>query len=176
MTVRSNVTANLEGMILAGEVELALCPVLPDSPLLTREPYRPSKLVLFVAKDDPLCKKKTLTLADIAKRPLVIRSGAEKKGGTATLLKRFSECGNVPKIALRSDQPEAIKEAVRRRSGIGVLYYATIESALKHGAFKALKVRDLEIEGQFYIVYHKTRALSAHALEFLRLLRKQCKR
>ncbi len=63
---------------------------------------------------------------------------------------------------------------MRRRSGIGVLYYATIESALKRGAFKALKVRDLHIEGRFYIVYHKTRVLSAHAQDFLRLLRQQC--
>ena len=35
VTIRSNATANLEGMILAGEVEVALCPILPDSPLLT---------------------------------------------------------------------------------------------------------------------------------------------
>lgn len=173
LSVRSNSTEKLEQMLLAGELELALCPKLPESSPLTAEHYLTSKLVLFVARDDPLARNKNLTLSDIAKLPLVIRSGTRKDGGTTTLLEMIRQRGHEPKIALRCDQPDAIKEAVWGHSGVGVLYYDTIEGAMRRGAFKELKVRDLNIEGRLYIVYYNVRRLSPPAAVFLQLLREQ---
>ena len=171
LSVQSNLTVKLAEMVLAGELELALCPKLPAPSLLMTEHYLTSKLVLFVAKDDGLARKKKLTLTDIVKLPLVIRSGTGKDGGTTTLLETIRRQGHEPKIALRCDQPDAIKEAVRQHAGVGVLYYDTVEEAIKRGAFTQLKVRDLNIEGRLYIVYHKVRPLSPPAAAFLQVLR-----
>jgi LysR family transcriptional regulator, low CO2-responsive transcriptional regulator len=173
LSVWSNSTVRLEEMVLAGELDLAVCPKLPDSSPLMAEHYLTSKLVLFVANDGLLAGKKNLTLADIVKLPLVIRSGTGKDGGTATLLETIRQQGHEPKIALRCDQPDAIKEAVWQHAGVGVLYYDTVEEAIRRGAFKELKVRDLNIEGRLYIVYHKIRPLSPNGAAFLQLLRQQ---
>lgn len=173
VTVCSNSTAHLEEMVLTGQVELALCPKPPVSPLLASEHYLTSKLVLFVAGDDALAKQKNWTLADMVKQPLFIRGETGANGGTAALLEKIHELGIEPKIALRCEQPEAIKEAVRRHSGIGVLYQETIERELQNGEFKALKIRDLDIEGQLYILSHKVRPLSPSAAAFLQVLRQE---
>ena len=164
---------NLEALVLEGRVEIALCPTVPASSVLAAEHYLDDRLVLFVSKGHSLGGSKNVGLADIAKWPLHIREGAGTIGGTATLLDNIRALGVEPKIALRSDHPEVIKDAVRQGLGIGVLYHATIEPALKGGAFKALNVRGVDITGQICIVYHKTRPLSAHAEAFLRILRAQ---
>ena len=65
----------------------------------------------------------------------------------------------------------AIKAAVRQNMGVGIVYEDVIKSEVASGEFKILDVDGLELEGESFIIYSKTRPLSPVAQEFLELLR-----
>jgi DNA-binding transcriptional LysR family regulator len=72
---------------------------------------------------------------------------------------------------MRCESPEAIKIAVREEIGIGILYENAVKSEIKKGEFKVIKLSDLKLEGESWIIYRRDKALSSMAVDFLRLLR-----
>src|SRR5439155_20728959 len=74
-------------------------------------------------------------------------------------------------IAMQCELPEAIKTAVSKKLGVGILFQDAVKEGLASGAFKKVRVSGLPMEGTSYIVYHKQRPLSANGEVFLHLLR-----
>jgi DNA-binding transcriptional LysR family regulator len=72
---------------------------------------------------------------------------------------------------MRFESPTAMKEAIQRNMGIGLLYEDVARYNLQRHEFKEIKIRGLKLEGQSYIVYLKERHLSKAANDFLKLLR-----
>ena len=72
---------------------------------------------------------------------------------------------------MRCDSPEAIKTAVSKKLGVGILYEDAVKECLAGGVFKKLRISGLSMEGNSYIVYYKQRPLSSNAEVFLNLLR-----
>ena len=67
---------------------------------------------------------------------------------------------------------EAVKAAVKRELGVGILYRETLEANLKSDDLKILHVPELEkIRTKSFIIYNKSRPLSAVANDFLHALR-----
>jgi DNA-binding transcriptional LysR family regulator len=174
VVLRSNAAVMLEQMILKGHLEIALTSVAPRSPELTAEFCVPLKLVAFAAKGHPVAHEKQLTLADLERMPLIIRDAANKHGTTETLLQKFRSLGYRPNIVMRCESPEAIKTAVSKKLGVGILYQDVLKQPTARGLFKQLRVSGLPIEGKSYIVYHKQRPLSPSGEAFLKLLREWC--
>ena len=73
-------------------------------------------------------------------------------------------------IGMRFESPSAMKEAIQRKMGIGVLYEDVARYNLQRHEFKEIKIRGLKLEGQNYIVYLKEKVLSKAADDFLKLL------
>ena len=74
-------------------------------------------------------------------------------------------------IAMQCESPEAIKTAVSKKLGVGILYEDAVKEGLASGVFKKLRISGLQMEGTSYIVYYKNRPLSSNAEVFLNLLR-----
>ena len=74
---------------------------------------------------------------------------------------------------MHCESPEAVKVAVRRRMGVGILLKDVVAEGLKKGEFKELTLPIAGLDGKSFIVYHKTRPLSLVAQDFLKLLRAQ---
>ena len=74
---------------------------------------------------------------------------------------------------MHCNSPEAIKVAVSRGMGVGILFKDVIADSLKKGEFKELTLPIEGLDGKSFIVYHKTRQLSPVAQDFLKLLRAQ---
>jgi len=174
VVLRSNEAAILERMILKGQLDIALTSILPRSPELTVEFCLPLKLVTFAAKGYPIPGEKQLSLADLEKIPLIIRNDASKRGVTETLLLKLRSLGYRPNIVMRCESPEAIKTAVSKKLGVGILYQDVLKDMNARGLFKQLRVSGLPIEGKAYIVFHKGRPLSPNGEAFLKLLREWC--
>jgi DNA-binding transcriptional LysR family regulator len=172
--LRSNEAGILEQMILKGHLEIAVTSVAPRSPELITEFCLPLKLVAFAAKGYPIAQEKQLSLADLDKIPLIIRDDGSKHGTTETLLQKLRSLGHRPNIVMRCESPEAIKTAVSKKLGVGILYQDVLKQPTTRGLFKQLRVSGLPIEGKSYIVYHKQRPLSPSAEAFLKLLREWC--
>ena len=171
VTLRSNSTTVIHDLLLKGELEVAVCSRAPGSSQLCAEPYVPSKLVAFAAKDNPITKRKKLNLADLENIPLFIRSNSGGHSTTHLMMNELRKQGYKLNIAMRCESPEAIMTAVSQRLGIGFLYYDAVKAAVERGSFKIIQIRGLNMEGQTYIVYNNERPLSPNAQEFLKLLR-----
>jgi DNA-binding transcriptional LysR family regulator len=174
VVLRSNTAGILEQMILKGQLDIVLTSILPCSPELTAEFCVPLKLVAFAAKGYPIRNEKTLSLADLEKVPLIIRDDGNKHGTTETSLLELRSSGYRPNIVMRCESPEAIKTAVSKKLGVGILYEDALKDAFTRGLFKKVHVSGLSLEGKTYIVWQKQRPLSSSGETFLKLLREWC--
>jgi LysR family transcriptional regulator, transcriptional activator of the cysJI operon len=174
VVLRSNAAAILEQMILRGHLDLAFTSTVPSSPELTAEFGVPLKLVAFAAKSYPIAREKKLSLADLQRIPLIIRDDGNRHGTTETALLKIRGLGYRPNIVMRCESPEAIKTAVSKKLGVGILYHDALKDALARGSFKKIHVSGLSIEEKTYIVCNKQCGLSSSGEAFVKLLREWC--
>jgi DNA-binding transcriptional LysR family regulator len=126
-------------------------------------------LSFFAHPIHPLAKKKKLVLDDFAHTPIIVR---DAKDATEKMLKAIKSRGLTLNIALRCASPDAVKAAVRKRMGVGILFHNLIEEEIKRKEVKVLRFAGLpRVIGNSYIVYKKAKPLTAPASEFLALLR-----
>ena len=170
--LRTTSVEQLEQLLLNGHVEIAVSTHRPHHAELTWEPFRHERMVLFVSPTHPLARKSKTTIADVQAFPLVIRQLRGLKGTTVRLLNELAAQGLKFKIGMRCEAPYAIKEAVKKNAGIGIVFADVVKREVERGEFKILKGHGLKLESDTYINYRFDRPLSALGEEFLTLLRK----
>ena len=173
LKLRTDNRPNIERLVLKGAVGLAVVSNPTSNHRLAVEPYRTESLVAFVANRHPLAEKKQLTWENLVRHGFVVREPLEGDGATAQFIRRLKDRGVKLKVVMHCESPEAVKVAVRRRMGVGILFKDVIALSLKKGDFKELTLPVNGLEGKTFIVYHKTRPLSPVAQDFLKLLRAQ---
>ncbi len=171
LQLRTDNRLAIEGMVLKGEVDFAVI----NNPLLNRhltmEFYRSEPVVLFVSSGHPLAKRKRLDWEDLRTVGFIIRKEQKGNGTSKEYIQHVRKLGFRPKVVMRCDTPGEIKEAVRRKMGVGVLYRDVIADNVRRHEFKALNMPGETFEGKSYLIYHKNRPLSPPAQEFLKLLK-----
>jgi len=163
-SLESNDSGTMEQRVLSADVEIAIVnhPSLSDQ--IASEPYKELGIVAFTLAGSPLVGKK-ITLTELFQIPLVVRR-------RSSTLKELLKQGYRPNIAVQCDISETVKAAVKRELGVGILYRETVEADLKSGNFKILHVPELEkIRTKSFIIYNKSKPLSAVARDFLHSLR-----
>lgn len=171
--LRTDASRGIERLVLNGEAEIGVITKPSDDPSLIVEPFRQEKLVVFGSTRHPLAKNEKLTLAELAEIPLVIiRRGKESEGRVSKMIRRLEEQGHKLNIALYCESPEAAKAAVRSGMGLGILRHEIVEPEIKKGDLKVIKVAELKMTVDTYVIYHKGRSLSPYARDFLTLLHK----
>ena len=170
--LRSATRFAIERLILSSEVDIALINNASTNPAIIAEPYRPEPLVAFVSTNHPLARHQKLTLQEFERVPLIIRKAWKARGTIERLLQEMRKKGLNPNIALRCESPEAVKTAVSRKMGVGILFKETIDPEVRKGEFKILKLPVKNFESRSFIVYRKDRSLSSNAQDFLNLLRR----
>ncbi|ABR47196.1 transcriptional regulator, LysR family [Alkaliphilus metalliredigens QYMF] len=108
-----------------------------------------------------------LTLQDILKEKFIFR---EKGSGTRAL---FEESLNTTgfavsdlKIVAFIENTEAIKQCIRRGLGVSFLSSKAVEDEIKYNLLSAHRIKDLNLQRNFYFVYHKHRSPSPLEAEF----------
>jgi len=173
ISLRTNNGFEIERLLLKGQIEIALTAGSPKSPRIVAEHFRREKMILIASRRHPLARAHQVSLRDIQHTPFLVRSSGGRDGATARRLKAIEEQAGIKlTIGMRFESPNAVKEAVQRNMGIGVVYEDIVRSELKRGELKALKIRGLNLEGQISIIYLSDRPLSKAAGEFLKLLRR----
>jgi LysR family transcriptional regulator, low CO2-responsive transcriptional regulator len=154
----------MEQRVLSDEVEVALINHPSSSDQIAYESYKEMGIVAFALAASPFVGKK-LTLTELFQIPLVVRR-------RSTTLRELLKKGYKPNIAVECDLSEAVKAAVQRELGVGILYRETVEVDLKSRDLKILDVPELErIRTKSFIIYNKCKPLSGVAQDFLHALR-----
>ena len=161
----------LERLLLKQSIELAVTTHVTKSSQLVVQPFRREKLALLVSCRHPLAYLKEVSVQHLARTPFIVRSSGARDGNTVKKLKAFAEENGVTiNVGMRFESPSALKAAILKNIGIGMLYEDVVKYNIQRGELKVIKVKNLKLENQSYIVYLQGRRLSAPAAEFLRLL------
>jgi DNA-binding transcriptional LysR family regulator len=173
VTLRTETSRGVERLVLDSEIELGVVMNLSNPTDLRRERFRQEKLVPFVCTRHPLAKKKNLTLGEFAQTPLIVK---KKRGAkTSQVLKQIQDHGFKADVLMECESAEAVKLAVLKGLGVGILYQDHISSEIRNDELKILTVKDLkEIEARSFLISRKDAPLSSYAQDFRKLLLKHC--
>lgn len=170
LDLRTDNRLAIEGMILRGEVELAVINNPPLNRNLTMELLRSEPLVAFVSPHHPLAKRKHLDWEDLTRVGFIIRKVLRGRATIQDYIQHLRKNGLRPNVILRCDTPAVVKEAVRKKLGVGILYQDVVAGNVARREFKTIKMPGDVFAGKSFIIYHKNRPLLPLAQEFLTLL------
>ncbi|MDP2606349.1 MAG: LysR family transcriptional regulator, partial [Deltaproteobacteria bacterium] len=173
LNLRTDNRLNIERLILKGEVELAIINNPPANHHLAMEPFLTEPWAAFVASDHPLAGKNQLTWEDLGRIDFIMRRPLGSPSLSKEFIRSLKDQGVTVKAVMHCESPEAVKVAVSRSVGVGILFKDVISDSLKKGEFKELTLPVDGTSGKSYIVYHKSRPLSPLAQDFLSLLRQR---
>jgi DNA-binding transcriptional LysR family regulator len=171
---RTNNRLEIERLLLRAKIDIAVTTSGPKSSRITAEPFRRERLAFVVSRRHPLARARSVSLHDIERTPLLVRTSGGRDGTTLRRLKSLiEEKGLKIIIGMSFESPSAMLEAIQRNAGIGIIHKDVARSNLQRGEFKEIKIRGLKLEGETYIIYLNDKPLSRAAHDFLKLLRQR---
>jgi DNA-binding transcriptional LysR family regulator len=163
----------LEQELLDSKIDLAVLTRPRYVPSLVYEPCGREKVIAVVGSRHPFAKTGTLSPAGLARVPLLIRS---RLSGTVSKvearLREFEKQGIAPRIVMYCDSHSTLLASVKKGAGVGFIRSGClVGNALKNDV-RVLRTPWLDLFYDSYAVYPKEKPMTAAALEFLQLLRK----
>jgi len=151
------------------KIELGIVPAKPPyPPQLKVIPFTQEELVLGLAPNHPLNKKRSISIQDLAHEPLVIR---EKGSYTREIiLDRYRKAKIKPRILTEANSWDFIKEQVASGNGIAFLAEWTLKEELAAGSLKTRILTEGPFTFNVDIVCLKRRSISPSAQVFIDLL------
>jgi DNA-binding transcriptional LysR family regulator len=123
-----------------------------------------------------LMKDGVIPLQDLTRIPMVLR---EEGSGTRREVEKILEGRGVAleeiKIAGIFGSTDAVKQAVKAGLGISIVSRFSVSDELRFKVLKEIKVRDIRMKRNFYIITHKKRSLPRAYQSFLDHVRLEVK-
>ena len=152
--------------VLQGQVELALTTLGPASPPLLATPLWRDPLLVVVAPEHPLARKRKLTLADLGAHPAVLPDAA-----TFThriVADAFATRGQALQLRMTTNYMETIKMLVSAG-----LAWSALPQTMVDASLRVLRVDGLQLERELGCIVHGGRSLSRAAQAFIALLKEK---
>ncbi len=156
ITIISDTIKNLYNKIKNFEIDVAFVDgkILDDH--LNYILLDTDSLVLAVANNNPLSKKKIISLDELKQEKLILRS---ESSGTTELfenqLKSFGESIENFEVMMEIDNIAMIKDLVRNNYGVSILAKSTCLRDIEKNHFKIVSIENLSMIRELNIVYHK---------------------
>jgi len=130
----------IEKSLLAYKNDLVLIAVTKKSPRFESIPFLKEGLVLIVSPNHLLAKKKSVSLKELGKYPLIIRA----KGSTTRriILQAFKDVRIHPSLLIEAGSSEFIKQWVSEGKGISIIVKRTVEDEEKREIIKTIPLSE----------------------------------
>jgi LysR family cys regulon transcriptional activator len=165
LTLRHANPRQIAEMLLAGEADLG---VTTENDKSIRDlaflPCRRFERVLIVPEGHALLVVRDLTLADIARHPLVAYEQAFT--GRRLVERAFEQAGLSPKVALSAIDADVIKACVERGLGVAILSEVTFDPARDAG-LRAIPLGSLVPPSITSIAVRRQRRLRGYEYDFI---------
>ena len=171
-------TSEIEEAVLRGDIELGIAGSRnPKKKIIYKELWD-DELVLVVPAQHRLAKKKEIPVTELYDEFFIIR---ETGSGTLKIMEHYlnassSKTINSFKIAARLGSSTAIKEGIKSGLGISILSSLAIDTELRAGILKAVKIKDTSMFRKFYLMTDKRRTISPLCRAMLDFLVKERRR
>lgn len=150
--------------------ELVIVAKAGDNPDICFMPFSQEELIIILSPGHPLVNKKTLSIRELAKEPIIMK---ENGSGTRKLVcELFARKGLTPNILVETSNTEFIKQLVSSRYGISFLVKAAVETELKEKKLASVSIEGQKIFLDVSIAYLKNCHFSPSAQTFMGILKK----
>ena len=155
-------TCEIEEAVLRGDIELGIAGSGNSQKNLLYKELWDDELVLVVPARHRFAKKKEVPVRELYDEPFILR---EVGSGTLRVMEHYLEASdskfiNSLNIAARLGSSTAIKEGIKTGMGISILSLRAIDTELKAGILKAVKIEDISMFRKFYLMTDKRRTTS----------------
>eukprot|EP01030_Chromulinospumella_sphaerica_P019277 gene19277-19158_t len=131
---------------------------------LADQSFLPNPIVVIVASDDALARRRKVTLQDLAERRFILR---ESGSGTRMAADQFFRAEKFrPNIRLELGSNEAVKESVAGGLGIGVVSRHALHGHQKEHGVSVINVAGFPLPSAWHIVHPASKRLSPLAAAF----------
>jgi DNA-binding transcriptional LysR family regulator len=157
-----------------GRVEVGVVGARPASRALDAKELMPDELVVVVPSTHSWAARRTATLADLQKEPMIVR---ERGSGSRDAIEHALHEAGISLASLRivgeMGSTQAIKQAVRAGVGIALISKRAVEDECRAGWLACVKVKDLRVARAFHLVTHRDRTRSPLAQAFVEFVESQ---
>ncbi|MFH1952333.1 MAG: selenium metabolism-associated LysR family transcriptional regulator [Pseudomonadota bacterium] len=155
-------SAEIENRVLGGDIELGVVGSRGSQRHLILHELWKDELVLAVPSGHRWAEKKEVTIEELGEVPFIFR---EAGSGTFRILDEHlraagSEGLNALKPVACFGTSTAIKEGIKGGLGVSILSSRALDTELKAGILKTLRIKDLPISRSFYLIRDRRRIAS----------------
>ena len=155
-------TSEIETRVLEGTLELGVIGSKGSHKNLIYQELWEDELVLAIPAKHRWARKKLVSLADLLDEPFIVRElgSGTLKSMEASLRDPESKGLGSLQVVARFGSSTAVKEGIKAGLGVSILSSRAIDTELKTGILKALKVKGLPMRRSFYLVRGRRRIAS----------------
>lgn len=135
-----------------------------------QEPFYQDRIVMVVRSDDPLLKRKKLTLSDVEDEPFFLR---EKGAGVREQFDHLCQAQGIRVNTVWGSSSTSIlvNALLHGERGIAVLPYLLVQDELAEGKIIELPISDVRLDRTLYIIRHRSKHVSKTAHAFIDIVR-----
>lgn len=159
--------------LLRNELDLAIFGLLPEHSNIDSTRFRDNPVVFAAPYNHPLTQKKQLSIADLAKEPILLRE--DHVGIRIITDELFKAAGVKPQVAMELSSTEAIKQAIIANIGISIIPLECLELELASKRIAILDVIDFPIMLDWYYAIPGGKTLSPAVRKLTEILCEQIK-
>lgn len=130
----------IEKNLLTYKNDLVLIAVTRESPRFESIPFLDEELVLIVSPNHLLAKRKSVSIKELEKYPLILRA----KGSITRriILQAFKDAEIHPSLLIEAGSSEFIKQWVSEGKGISIIVRRTVEDEEERGIIKSIPLSE----------------------------------
>jgi DNA-binding transcriptional LysR family regulator len=165
-------SGEIENRVLAGQLEIGIIGAKTLHPNILCQKLWKDELVLAIPVKHPWARRKAVSLKELRETPFILR---EEGSGTLKILEtNLRESGedgtNALQVSARFGSSTAVKEGIKSGLGLSILSARAIDTELKVGILKALRVKGLSMSRNFFLIRNKLRIASPSCQAMLNFL------
>jgi len=155
-------STEIEDLALKGDIELGVVGTKKSHKNLMRHKLWEDELIIAVPAGHRWSKKKKISIKNLSTEPFILR---EAGSGTLKIMTDYfrqhgSNAIDSLQVVARLGTSTAVKEGIKAGLGVSILSSRALDTELKTGILKALKVKDLSMLRKFYLIRDKRRHIS----------------
>lgn len=157
ITIISDTIKNLYTMLENFEIDIAITEGKSTNPELNSVILDTDYLVCVVSNNNPLAKNSMVTVEQLKKENLILRSRASAtRMQFESSLMSINESIDAFNITVEVDNIATIKDLIRKDFGVSILARSVCVNELRKGKITVLPIENLSMVRDTNILYHKT--------------------
>jgi DNA-binding transcriptional LysR family regulator len=152
-------SSHIQSMVLEGELDLGVIGSRSQNKNLIFHELWKDELVLALPPQHRWSKKRYVNVEDLADEPVLFR---EEGSGTQKILETYLQQASPKGIdgfrpVARLGSSTAVKEGIKAGLGVAVISSRAIDTELRTGLLKALKIKGISLQRDFFMIRDKRR-------------------